>query len=203
MKKKKLSKDRVFDIQSSKNESFFKKNIGLIVVGGIVFLMVFSVFAVSIGRSDDLSSQKEFDYKGHKIINKNGIFYIKDQLDYGFEYSPLDLENIMTIDFKSELSGKVYLAFDPDQFSQDSLELDRIKKFLFSRGLVVSLSCIKEKGCGDLPVVNCNNINKVIYFKNSDKTDITKQDNCIILESKKSEEILIINKFIYAALGVF
>ena len=199
MKKIKFSKNRVDGQISGEKKTQNKSRIGLFIVGGLVLIMIISVFTIGLGS--EVQNEK-LEYNGFELFNNGGLWMIKGT-QYGFEYGPNDLENIPSIDLGVEpLIGKIYMVFDPDEFSTDSREILRIRQFLTSKGVISSSACIKEEGCEDIPIIKCNETNKIIYLKNGNETKIYKDDNCIILESKIGEEPLVINRFMYGVLGV-
>ena len=204
MKKRKLSKNRDIGTTEEVKASFFnKKNIGLFVVGGLVFLMIFSIFAISLDNGTSSNTNK-FEYNGYSFIqNNNGLWDTNiNGANYQFEYNPEDVENIQSIDLRNiNFQNKVYIIFNPDEFGENSQELLRIKQFFYSRGVASVLSCIKEQGCGDLPIADCSSGNN-LYFKNGNNSKIYQDGNCLVLDAKPGEEPLIINRFIYGLLGV-
>lgn len=205
MKKRKLSKNR--DIISSgetKDRLFTKKNTGLFIVGGLVLLMIFSIFAVSLDNGNTNTNNNKIEYNGYELTQNNGLWRVNiNGANYDFEYSPKDVENIASMELSSmSLGNKIYITFNPDEFNENSQELLRLKQFFYSRGISVSLACIKEQSCSDLPIVNCNSYDNTFYFKNGNETKIYKDNKCFILESKLGEEPIIINRFIYGVLGI-
>lgn len=203
MKKRKLSKDRNGTQVQNIEKFFSKKKIGLFIVLGLALLMILSIFTVSLGSDSGIPEQNKIEFNGYKFTNNNGAWYTEiNGVEYGFEYDPLSAQSIKSIELSNLFIGKVYLAFDPKQFSETSLELGRLRNFLFSKGIIVSLACIKEEGCGDLPLVNCDNSGGVVYFLNGEKNEIYKQGNCVFIESLNGQEPLVVNRFMYGVLGV-
>ncbi len=202
MKKKKLSKSNIENSDFSGNKPK-RKLIGHIIIFGIVFIMIFSIFALSLGNNSD-SNQDKIDYNGLEFVNRgNGWITEIDGINYGFEYAPNEVENIEAPDLKSEsFSGKVYVLFNPDEFNAVSQELTRLRGFLAAKGAIANLACSAEEGCGDLPIVDCNNQNKIIYLRNNNSTEIVMENNCIILNSNYGDEVKVINRFMYGILGV-
>ncbi|MBI2148625.1 hypothetical protein HYU23_03010 [Candidatus Woesearchaeota archaeon] len=202
MKKKKFSKTKTGfsdDLPTNKTSIFNKKNIGLFVVSGIVLIMIISIFTISLGNPAAVENLAE--YNGFKLKNINGLWNIKiNNIDYVFEYSPNDLQSVDSAGL--DLGNKVYISYDTGGFSYDSPELLRLKQFLALTGRTAFFACLKEDGCGNFPLIDCSNVNKVIYFTNGNKTQMYNDNNCIILEAVPGEESLIINKFMYLVLGV-
>ena len=204
MKKKKFSKSKITteSISEVKTSLFNKRNIALFVVGGIVLIMILSVFSVGLGNDNGINSDS-LEYNGYELINKEGIWLVKvNGVDYSFEYSPNELEDIKTVDLSNVLSlRKVYLVFNPEEFSENSLELARLRQVFYSKNIPSSLACIKEKGCGDLPIIDCSSSDSV-YLRNGNKSEIYKEGGCFVLEAILGEEPIIINRFIYGLLDI-
>ena len=204
MRKRKFSKNReIIDKKDLKTSFFSGKNVPLFVVSGILLIMILSIFAVGFG-GDSVSETNKLEYKGYNFVNREGIWTINiNSVKHNFEYSPNDVETVSSINFKNiNFPVKTYLIFNPDEFSENSLELARIRQFLFYKGISTSLACIKEQNCGDLPIVDCNTYENVIYFKNGETTQIYLNNKCIVLESVPGNEVKIINRFMYDLLGI-
>lgn len=205
MKKRKFSKERTnLEKPSEGTFSFGKSKTGFIIVAGIIFIMVFSLFAIGLGSDDENYSGENLEYNGFNLTNIQGVWYL-DLLGirFGFEYSPVELESLESVDLSSErFSGRSYVVFDPEQFSEASLEINRLRGFLMIMNDVVSPACIKEEGCGDLPIVDCEDDVLKVFIRNGENSSISKEGSCIVLDSKYGEEQLVINRFMYGILGV-
>ncbi len=205
MKKKKLSKNRLQSVENSDKKQK-KKIIPIIIMGFIVFIMIFSVLAITLFFNDDTAqNQDEVKYNGYIIAyNGNNYAVYVNNVNYPFEYPPIEVENIKSsINLKEEVfTPKAYLLFNPGEFQENSQELARIQNFLFNNGIITNLACSKEEGCGDLPIINCRNPNKVVYIRNADQSSISNEENCIMLDFKEGEQLKVINSFMYRILGV-
>lgn len=203
MRKRKLSKDRIETILP-KEKKQKRVSSSAIIVGVIIFIMVFSSIAIGFfyNPGSDIS-ENSVEYGGFTFTDRgNGWFVDINGNEYGFEYGPFFVENVKSIDLKNEeFSNRVYVAFDPSEFSENSDEIFRLRQFLQSRGIAANPACIKEEGCGDLPIVSCDN-QDVIYLDSGENTQIYKDKECIVLESKPGEELQAINRFMYGVLGV-
>ena len=210
MRKKKLSKIRAQQYSQIETKPDKGKRTATIVVGVIIFLMVFSSIALSFfysSRSGDVNpenSANEVDYNGIKFKTEgNSLIANIDGKDFSFEYSPGSLQDIEVSNITNQdLSQKTYLLFDPSEFSESSLELFKLRQFLTSLGNSNSLACTKENGCGDLPIKSCSSNNKMVYLKLGANTKIYKEDNCFVLQAKVGDELRVINRYEYLTLGV-
>ncbi|GEM_PF-1462282 len=201
MKKKKYSKDYLTSSYSPKPVS--SRSWGTYLVLGVIVLMIASNFIFALTNREDTGSNK-ITYNGFTFLLQQGRWFTDiSGLKYGFEYSPQDVETIKSISFQDPGFGQqTYLLFNPDEFSEGSQELVLLKQFLVSRGMTASLACIKEQGCGDLPLVTCEDSRKNIYFKQGNKSEIYNEGNCFVLEAEPGSELMVFNRFAYGLLGV-
>ncbi len=205
MKKRRFSKDNLVSSQSNiVHRSFLNsKNFGTVVVIGIILIMVFSAFA--IGYYNDGNNVNTVEYNGLKFTNRDGVWVFNlNNAQYGLQYLPSEVENIESISLSNENFGdRIYLIHNPDQFPEDSLELNNLRDFLVSRSNLVFLACSKFDGCGDFPVLSCKDVNNTaISLINGNQTKIYKQDNCVVLEARPGEENLLFTRLIYSLLRV-
>lgn len=202
MKKKKFSKNRLQQETDKSIKVKSKRNYIFIFVGIIIFTMVFSILAIKLGNTDTGEETEKLEYNGYTFSVSGSVLISKiNGVDYGFEYSPKDVEDIESISLKNEvLNQKIYLLYDP--LENNAFEIQKLKQFLVSKGASVNLACTNEEGCGDLPILDCRNANKAVYLKTGSKNEIYTEENCIALSMLKGEELKIVNRFIYSALGV-
>ena len=89
--------------------------------------------------------------------------------------------------------------------------MQRIGFILGLKKINAVLACVDENKCPDIPIVDCNNDNKVIYFKKSDRYQTNNSNepgvntinNCIIVEA--SDDIgfnKASDKIIYKVIGI-
>ncbi len=200
MKKKKYSKNRLQQ-EASVNKVKSKNKYAIAFAAIVLFVMVFSILAIKLGNTNE--EIETLEYNGFKFSINGNIWVSKiNGIDYNFEYNPKDLEGINSIELKDYgFNTKIYLLYDPIENNHNDYEIQRLRQFLASKG-TVNLACIKEEGCGDLPIIDCRNTNKAVYLKVSDKNEIYNEENCTVLSAVKEEELKVINRFIYGVLGV-
>ena len=207
MKKKKFSKERITAEtigQDIEKKEPIKGKLGLFIVGGIVILMILSVFAISLGNKQEDAQGSTMEYNGYKFKSIQGLWTTElNGRQYGFEYAPNDLGNISSVEIKDvNFKSKTYVLFNPDEFTENSQEILRLRGFLATIGVLASPACAKEESCGDIPVLDCSNINNPVYLKLGNESKIYEEDNCIVLQTINGEESLVINKFMYKYLGI-
>ncbi len=202
MKRRKLSKIRLSGF-NSENVKPKNRNFSAIIVGVIIFIMIFSSIAIAFFNSSDTGDNSIAEYNGFKFRNEGeGWFVNIGGVEYGFEYLPDGLGGITSADLSREEFGiGDYILFDPSEFSGADYEINRLRGFFAAKGSFVSLGCIKEEGCSDFPVKNCDNT-RAVLLRRGENTQIYKENNCVVLESREGDEIAVINRFMYGILGV-
>jgi hypothetical protein len=202
MKKKKLSKNSINIYQTANHKT--KTNWGLIITIFIIGTFLVSTFAFSLLNSNATPAQDIYEYNSFKFTRTNNYWNLNLKgVGYPLFYLPTDLEDISIETNNLILSGqKYYLLFDPKQFNEANDEITYLKEFSTVRGASVSLACSSEEGCGNLPILNCNSNQNIIYFKNGEHTKLYKQDKCFVLEASPGQEFKVINKYMYFDLGV-
>jgi hypothetical protein len=156
------------------------------------------IIIVMVGSSLVLMKNKEdnYNYNGFSITKtENGWLLSKGQGSLLFIYDPKSLENIKIENIN--IGNKVYTIIDNNSVQ----EIDILKTYLRNLGFSVNDACFSEENCPDVPIVSCNSTVPVLYFKEGN-ISISKQDNCIRLNSNKEDKLKIINVLIYKILGV-
>ncbi len=201
MKRRKLSKDRL-GVTNSGGAKAKKKNFSAIIVGAIIFIMIFSSIAIAFFNSSQNTDDSSVEYNGFRFRNEgNGWFTNINGVEYGFEYPPYVLENVETANFGYEFGTGDYILFDPAEFLDSDYEIGRLKSFFLLKGNFISSGCVKSEGCTNLPVKSCEEVNAVL-LRRGENTQIYKEDNCLVLESREGEEMAVINRFMYKILGI-
>ncbi|MBW3022471.1 hypothetical protein KY328_06095, partial [Candidatus Woesearchaeota archaeon] len=64
-------------------------------------------------------------------------------------------------------------------------------------------ACIKEEGCPDIPVVDCEEETPKFFFKESDSTSISQENNCVVLEAESRDKMdQLVEIIYYRLLGI-
>ena len=112
---------------------------------------------------------------------------------------PKDVESINLPDTSFLQSEKVYLINELENFTVGR-QLDLLSFSLYSINIRPHEACLEEEGCGDIPIVTCQE--PVIVFRTGENS-ITTQDNCLILSAENNEEMQkFTERLIYKFLGV-
>lgn len=120
------------------------------------------------------------------------------------QFAPWELEDVPItgrVNDQFIQSQELYITFDPAEdilspsgavvkeklghltLSVTELTLNLVRGMNFT----TIAACTKEdEGCEDRPILTCNNTNQsIIYFKRSDDTKVTLDENCITIEGRE------------------
>ena len=200
MHAKKVSRKSVSYSQNSSVSWWKDKRLLPVCIGlGIVSLMILSVFAYS----GNTSSVVEEEYNGHIFMyQENGGWLLRYQgQELVFAFLPKDLVYLSVPQFPFQ--QKVYLAGEPGNVDFSSFALQRLQGFLQLTGHNVVPSCDREEGCGDMPVVACDNASgSVILWKSSETTEVFTDNACLVVAVASQDEIALTDALAYHLLGV-
>lgn len=152
----------------------------------ILFIMISSAFGY-IAIQSDSSQEGVFEYKGYTFF-KSGNYWVlvlNDNTKILFTYLPNELQ-LDAYSF-SDLSSKVYVAYDPSERDiQNDVNLNKLLGILKIKGYQAFPVCIKTEGCPDIPIVDCKNSNNIFLLRWGEKTFV-KEDSCYIIQGKDTE----------------
>lgn len=173
----------------------------------IIAIMILSsaAFVINYYATSNDSSNK-IEYNGYKFeITANGIYQTEYQGQIIQLYNnPRDLE-LINIDNINLNADRIYLAYNTTQNDQSILiDLNRLKYVFAIKGIISNPSCIEDKDCPDLPIVDCKSNDNIIYFKNSyiQNYNINKQNSCNIIEADTLTMNKITDKIVLRVLGI-
>lgn len=175
----------------------------------IAFVMIFSVVGyVGLERQSN-----QFKYEGIKFTqNQNSRIWstIINNKQLIFDYFPSEVEQInLTEDIPTSLLNRPEIDTTSklnDTFSEEialaqynmALTLDNLNVYL-RRGFT-------ENNTFNLPIITCKDATAavpVIYFKQSNETKITIENNCLIAEARNNIDILRAkDRILYSFLGI-
>jgi len=158
--------------------------IGLMILGG-VFL-------------GGTTNEEKVEYNKHTFLFRNGGWYTSLQAEQiGFQYLPSDVEMIPSESFS--FSEKVYVVFDPREFSESSSEVQTLLSFLRFAGYISSASCSVDEECGDLPLYQEQG--DCVLLQSNDETKIYKEGRCVVL-SADGDFGLVIHAFLFQLFNI-
>jgi len=184
-----------------------KSKSGVIMALVIAFLMVGSILGyVSIGRQESQVKYKDIKFKQNPT---NNVWYttINNQR-LAFDFLPLEVEQI-------ELQGSTTVLNKPQIDTTSKINdtfAEEIALAQYNLALTLSdLNIYVRRGFTTDNIFNttiftCKDATPavpILYFKQSNQTKITIEDNCIIAEARNSIDILRIkDRLLYSMLGV-
>lgn len=175
------------------NKKILVSFVGIFIIG----LMILSTLNIM----DTQDKTNKIKYKNHIFTKQNDqwVTYI-DNNAIAFKYNPLELENITIPNYNFYVS-KLYLAYDPKDISNEQFIIQRAGSILQYFKIKPVLSCISEKDCPDIPIVNCKD-NDVLYLKYSDEQKIYIDDKCLVIQGTPEQQLMYLDKVFYSLLGI-
>ncbi|MDD5650885.1 MAG: hypothetical protein PHF86_10800 [Candidatus Nanoarchaeia archaeon] len=175
------------------NKKILVSFIGIFIIG----LMVLSTLNI-IETQDKTNKIK---YKNYSFTKQNDqwITYINNKA-IAFKYNPLELENTIIPNYNFYIS-KLYLAYDPIDISNEQFIIQRAGSILQYFNIRPVLSCISEKDCPDIPLINCKN-NDALYLKYSNDTKVYIEDKCLVIQGTPDQQLMYLDKVFYNLLGI-
>ncbi len=170
----------------------------------IVFIMTFSILGF-IGGSFFTEDENVKKYKNHVFyLDAQGWRFQVGKEFYYFQYLPDQLANIsMNLPTYNLFSdGKLYFGYEPGVTLNTDLAMNKLGTFFYNRNVVVVKACIKEKGCPDIPLIDCSNKNSLVFQKNNNSA-IEAVNKCLVLNANDEVELnKVSERLLYNLLGI-
>jgi hypothetical protein len=185
-------------ISKEEKERLRKRN--QVVVGVIlVFLMVASTLGYAIqgnlGNNQDNQNPSELNYNGFKFSYVNGFWVLGN---FVFKNSPKDIQDINGSELKDAQNYQGKPAYIQSEDQEAEIEATLNLRQIAER---VQNACIESAGCPpDFPIKTCND--NFIIIKESEIERISQVDNCVYIEGKKENLIMLTDGFLFKVLGV-
>lgn len=152
------------------------------------------------------------EYNGYTFLNNGGQWVVSvGGKDLYFSYPPKAVEDLaIPLDLTSwRNSPTIYLGYNPKENNTTSSEMTYLAGTLSALGIRSQLACTVEDDCPDIPVVDCSK-STIVFSQannssnyNNNKTVISTDNNCLIVETKEFYELhRITERIIYGLLGV-
>jgi len=203
----------------------------LIVIGAIVllFMIFLSIRFIYNPRqlltidelheanmNGEIKEGQGYIYNGYSFITLGGVWYSRVQkgntiYDVTFNYDPKTVEGIPvegTISPDFDKDNDLYITFDTNvtgakyiAVANSGLSTSLIKGFQYN----LTASCTNNESslCRKTGVVNCGDENRsVIYFKESNITKITLEENCITIQGYGPEIIKAKDRLLMSWYGI-
>tara|TARA_Y100000034_G_scaffold136706_1_gene215054 strand:- start:66 stop:623 length:558 start_codon:yes stop_codon:yes gene_type:complete len=167
----------------------------------ILFIMVFSVFAIWKTSQENKEEHNGFDF----TLTQNGWTTIINKQQFLFNYLPKDLEDLNSTPILIT-TPKVYVTYNPENKGLDkSYTLEYLRSLFYQNNIRPVLSCTQEKDCPEqLPIIDCDNAEAdVVLIQSGDESKIFKQGKCFIIQSEDNSDLTVLReRFVYSFLKV-
>lgn len=173
----------------------------------IVMIMTTSILGFIWGRD----SEERMEYKDKTFTKQQNLWTTEiNGQKKSFYYFPSQVEDIeVDADAISTIQNTpmLYVTYDPNQttvnyIAQAIFDLDEE----FSNYNIYSVKALTKENEFDLPIINCENATAylpVIYFEQTNKTEISFSNNCITVEAKTGIDFLRTkDRLLYAFFGI-
>ena len=174
----------------------------------IIVVMTSSVIGFMWGRDNTSESIK---YKDFNFLRKNRQWITKiNNNELIFDYFPSEVENIyVSNEIKQKLRNTIEIDIT-SSFNSTYAEDIATAQYSLEQNLGKFNMYIRKGFTSDntynMPVITCNDstdIVPVIYFKDSNRTKVFLEENCIIVEgSSELDFIKIKDRLFYSFLGI-
>ncbi|MBI5391832.1 hypothetical protein HZB00_02400 [Candidatus Woesearchaeota archaeon] len=196
MKKQRYRKsDGISSEINARDPSLFKRRFTLgILAFGIIFLMVGSVLTYWASSAADQSV-----YNGYSFFQSGQGWTTQiDGQTLTFPVLPKDVASFPSVQFDLDPYPKLYLLFNPDNFTEQSREVAQLRSALLSTGKTIVPACTQSFSCGDLPVLNCTTADAPsLLLEQSDVTGLFASDRCLVLHYAPGQYDSLLVHFLY------
>jgi len=186
-----------------------KQKMNLFLVIFISLIMVSSIFGIMF--SGYRQNQFSIKYNGIRFVRENNqvLTTINDKKLF-FDYFPTEVEQIeLSQDIKNALINKPEIDTTSevnDTFSEEIALAQYNMPLALNSFNIYTRSGFTTTNKFNLPVITCEDSTQavpIIFFKQSNQTKITLENNCIIAEARNNIDILRIkDRIIYTLLGI-
>ncbi len=189
--------------------------IALIILGFVLVILLVPWLSKLIGTGT--GNYPQYDYNGFTFRQIGGLWYTEIQpggssklFEVPLHFGPKSLEDIPVsgnVD-RRFYSNETYLTADIAQDRYNALSAAEISFSIVQVfGITPIAACsgkkINASGCQEIPVINCENTNQsVIYFEESDKTQVILQGNCVRIQGKEMELVRATDRFLLHWFGI-
>ena len=176
-----------------------KTNIGIF----IIVIMVSSTIGFMMQQSPDGGNTVEYNGAEFQRVGYGWQVNIQDKA-FSFENLTTEVENVSTSLEPPQQSQKIYVADYPTQTTiNGQYAMSKIAEFYSKFNIRVQPACMEEEGCGNIPIVGCQENSPVISIQEGNQTQVYSQGNCTIIQGKDSVEIVrATERYLYTLLGI-
>jgi len=170
----------------------------------IVLVMTFSILGF-IGGSFFTEDENIKKYGNHVFYRDNqGWRFQAGKEVYYFQYLPEELSNITVKVPTHNLfkEGKIYFGYEPGVNLNTDLAMSKLGTFFYNRNLVIVKACINEKGCPDVPLIDCAGKTSLVFQRNN-QTGIEAVNKCLVINAQDDMGLnQLSERLLYNLLGI-
>jgi hypothetical protein len=183
-----------------------KSKWGAVLVFFIAFIMISSIVGFIYSGQDN-----QFKYNGIKFIRTSTQWRTTiNNKQLTFDYFPSDVEQIeLSNDVATILLNKPEIDTTSelnDTFSEEIALANYNMALTLNKLNIYVMGGFTTNNTFNLPILTCKDATQavpIVYFKQSNQTKITIENNCIIAEAKNNMDILRIkDRLLYSMLGI-
>lgn len=180
-----------------------KRTKSFLIVIFIVIIMASSTIAyIYIKPSEE--DKTDYRYNNYEFFKaEQGWITTIGNTQFLFDYNPGELEEISVKDLNLNIENKAYITLDmAEKDNNMDYSINKLGRTIRYAGRSVFLACINEENCPDIPLVDCDNQNKVFYLKKAEKNKVYMKDNCVVIEGDAIGISKLVDRISYSLLGV-
>lgn len=192
-------------ITLKKNKDKRERRSQILIAVLLVGIMLFSAIGYTFQSAFEKNQIEKVTYNGFEFV-KYGSYWVTqiNGEDFLFQYNPLEIEerNISLNLIETYYSRPLYVY--PSETNEAIIEIRRNLDPLFRKNIVqrVQEACVSEEECKDknLPTRDCSE--NFIIVRESEESKIRQTRNCVYLEGKKEDFVMLADEFLFHLLGI-
>lgn len=169
----------------------------------MVSLMMFSILGIVVTSFGNQSNSQREKYNGLTFINNNGFWYLElSETQIPFQYFPTETDSI-----NIETIGNLNLLEDYYNqplfiYYEDYNSASEVYGSLGRYTTRVQTACQGEETClnPEDPIKDCSD--NFILIKESNQSSITQEENCVYIEGKREDLVMITDEFLFRVMGI-
>src|SRR3989338_9675986 len=181
-----------------------KKKYWVYLLGGLILLLMVAS-ALNLGY-DSGDGQDRYEYNGYSfgLTGQSWVTYLENGQSLRVLYGPRDLASFPVDSNIGPLqsTSKIYLSIDPPE--DVPIALAEVQTLTFGPPLVPACTAdIPE--CADVPVKTCEDATPstgVIVFADSEEPSIAFADNCLTIQGRGLDLVLLVDQLILQLAGI-
>jgi hypothetical protein len=171
-----------------------------IIMVSLMMVSILGIIVTSFGSQSNSQSEK---YNGFTFINNNGFWYLElSETQIPFQYFPtetdsINIEIIENLNLLEDYYNQPLFIYYED-YSSASEVYNSLGRYTTR----IQTACQTEEEClnPEDPIKDCSE--NFILIKESNQTSLTQEENCLYIEGKKEDLVLITDEFLFRVMGI-